>query len=187
LPSIAPAKAANLKLLEERDAGELYALIEANRDHLAPWMAWAQNPSEADTLEFIRASRRQLDARTGLQMALLDGPRIAGVVGFHTVDWPNRCASIGYWLSRERQGEGRMTAAVRTLVEHAFGALELHRVELRADVVNARSRAIADRLGFREEGTLRGAALVGGRFVDHVVYGMLACEWVTARGRWPKA
>jgi ribosomal-protein-serine acetyltransferase len=32
-----------LRLLGEADADELFALIDANRDHLRPWMPWASS------------------------------------------------------------------------------------------------------------------------------------------------
>jgi ribosomal-protein-serine acetyltransferase len=54
---------------------------------------------------------------------------------------------------------------------------KLNRVEIRAAVANERSRAIPRRLGFTEEGVLRQAERVGDRFVDHVLYAMLAEDW----------
>lgn len=168
-----------LRLLEESDAEELFALIDANREHLGAWMAWVANERKPDdVLPFIRSTRRQIADNDGLQTAIVDPQeRIVGMVGFHGVDWPNRRASIGYWLARDHQGRGVMTAAVRAYVDHAFGTWKLNRLAIQAAVDNARSRAIPERLGFREEGRLREAEHVGERRLDHVVYGLLAADW----------
>jgi ribosomal-protein-serine acetyltransferase len=171
-----------LRLLTERDVAELYALISANREHLAPWMPWAARQSLADTRAFVRTTRRQFAENNGFQMAIVRDGSIAGVVGFHAISWPNRATTIGYWLAEDAQGRGTMTDAVRALVDHAFTAWGLNRVEIRAAVENVRSRAIPQRLGFREEGTIRQAERVGERFVDHVVYGMLATDWPPLSG-----
>ena len=166
-----------LRLLTELDVEELHAVVSANREHLARWLPWAARQTLADTRAFVRLTRRQFSENNGFQLAIVPGGRIAGVVGFHAISWPNRSTTIGYWLAADAQGRGTMTAAVRTLAEHAFTAWALNRVEIRAAVDNARSRAVAERLGFREEGTLREAERVGDRYLDHVVYGMLASEW----------
>jgi ribosomal-protein-serine acetyltransferase len=42
---------------------------------------------------------------------------------------------------------------------------------------NKRSRAIPERLGFREEARLRETELIRGRYLDGIVYGMLEPEW----------
>ena len=48
---------------------------------------------------------------------------------------------------------------------------------IQAAVENARSRAIPERLGFREEGILREVERIGDRMLDDVVYAMLAADW----------
>jgi ribosomal-protein-serine acetyltransferase len=70
-----------------------------------------------------------------------------------------------------------MTEAVRALVTHAFEAWELNRVQIRVAVGNVRSRAIPERLGFKQEGVFRQAERIGDRFEDIVVYSMLVGEW----------
>jgi ribosomal-protein-serine acetyltransferase len=65
--------------------------------------------------------------------------------------------------------------------------LELHRLEIRVAPENRRSRAIPERLGFREEGTLREAEWLGDRYVDNVVYAMLAPEWRVSKQTRPGA
>jgi ribosomal-protein-serine acetyltransferase len=171
------ADEAHLRPLEEADAAELYALVDADRAYLARWLPWAAGQSAADTLEFIRGTRRQMADDNGFQAAIVRDGAIAGAVGFHAVDWANRSTSIGYWLGERHQRRGTMTAAVRALVEHAVSVWQLNRVEIRAAPGNARSRAIPERLGFREEGTLRQAERIGEHYLDNVVYSVLASEW----------
>lgn len=166
-----------LRLLEEADAESLYAVIDANRSYLARWMPWSPGQTEDDTLEFIRRSRRQLAENQGLQLAILEEGQVVGVIGFDRIDWENRSTSIGYWIAESSQGQGVITRAVRALTDHALGSWTLNRVEIRAAVENERSRAVPRRLGFREEGLLREAERVGDRFVDHVVYAVLASDW----------
>jgi ribosomal-protein-serine acetyltransferase len=168
-----------LRLLEEADADELYAAVDANRDFLAQWMPWAARTTLEATLEFIRSSRKQLADNQGFQVAIVEDDRIVGVLGFHRVDWENRSTSIGYWIAESSQGRGTITQAVRALTDHAFHGWKLNRVEIQAGVENARSRAIPDRLGFKQEGVLRQVERVGDRYVDHVVYAMLAPDWNT--------
>ena len=168
-----------LRLLEESDADEMFALIDANREHLAPWMPWVEHEREpTDVLPFIRATRKQIADNDGLQTAIVDPDgRIVGMVGFHNVDWTNRKTSIGYWLARDEQGRGNMTEAVRAFVDYGFATLKVNRIAIRAAVENARSRAVPQRLGFREEGVLRGIERIGDRTLDGVVYAMLAADW----------
>lgn len=166
-----------LRLLEESDTDELYALVDANRAYLGRWLPWPADQTRDGTLEFIRSTRRQLAENNGLQTAIVCAEDIVGMVGLHAVDWAHRSASIGYWLDEAHQGRGTMTSAVRALVDHALHALGLHRIEIRAAKENARSRALAERLGFREEGLLREAFRVGERYDDDVVYALLASEW----------
>jgi len=167
-----------MRLLDGADAQELFALIDANREYLAEWMPFVgQTRSAADSLAFIRAARRQLSENRGLQTAIFAGARMVGVVGFHRIDWTTRSTSIGYWLAEDQQGSGTMTLATRALVDYAFGTWRLHRVEIRAGVENLRSRAIPERLGFHEEGILRGAERIGPRVIDHVIYAMIETDW----------
>jgi ribosomal-protein-serine acetyltransferase len=166
-----------LRPLDAADAPELQALIEANREQLACWLGWAAGQTIDDTQDFLRRSGEQAAAGDGFQMAIVCEERIAGVVGYREVEWRRRSTSLGYWLDASHQGNGTMTEAVRTLVDHAFGVWRLDRVEIRAAVANRRSRAIPERLGFRLERTLPAAEVIAGREVDSVVYAILQTEW----------
>jgi len=174
-----------LRLFEDADAEEFHRLINANRAQLTPWMPWAADQAPERTLRFIRLTRQQVADNDGFQTAIVCDGRIVGVVGFHGIDWEHRSPSIGYWLDAEHQRRGIMTGAVRALVDHALRGWELNRVEIRAALDNRNSRAIPERLGFRQEGVLRQAERVGDRYLDSVVYAMLASEWPPAPGDQP--
>ena len=171
-----------IRPLRAGDAPELQALIEANRDHLARWLPWAAEQDLAATERFIAEAGEQLRRNDGFQAKIVREARIVGVAGFHSIDWDDRHTSVGYWLAEQSQGQGIMTATVRALVGHAFDEWRLHRVEIYAAPENRRSRAIPERLGFREEATLRENERVGGRYLDRVVYGLLEGEWAGGAG-----
>lgn len=166
-----------LRLLEEGDASELHGVIEANRAYLAQWLPWAAGQTFEDTLDFIRGTRSQAKENEGFQTAIVTERGIAGVIGYVSLDWANRSTRVGYWLDEGRQGKGTMTAAVRLLVDHALTVWQLNRVEIIVAAGNRRSQAIPERLGFREEGTLRQFQLVNGRYLDCASYSMLAADW----------
>jgi ribosomal-protein-serine acetyltransferase len=75
---------AYLRLLEESDAEELFALTDRNRAHLEPWLPWVPGTqSPDDSLAFIRTTRRQVADNDGLSLAVVRNGAIAGTAGFH--------------------------------------------------------------------------------------------------------
>lgn len=173
-----------LRLPEERFAEEATALVRRNLEHLSEWVKWAhENFSVEDALEFIRRNRRSFAENKGYAVHIIYRGRHAGNVGYNHIDWANRATEIGYWLAAPFQGKGVMTRACGALVAHAFKEFNLNRVEIRCGSGNARSRGVPERLGFKQEGVLRQAEVLHGRFIDLVVYAMLAEEWRQSKGK----
>ena len=168
----------SLRQLTLSDAADLFAVCDANRAHLRRWLPWLDRTrAPSDTRGFIEGALRQCENNQGFQALILVRRRIAGIVGFHRIDWANRLTSLGYWLAEEHQGGGLMTASCRVLVDHAFAALNLNRVAITCAIGNVRSRAIPQRLGFAYEGRLRDAEWLYDHYVDHEVYAQLQREW----------
>ncbi len=181
-----PLKINDLAVLRpytEKDAAELTAVVAANREHLAPWLPWAATHGHQDSLDFVARTRAQIESEEAFEGAIVVGGEIVGGAGLHAIDQLNRSASIGYWLTAEAQGGGLMTATVRALLDYAFGHRGLHRVVIEAVLGNGRSRAIPERLGFTEEGVLREAKLIRGRYEDAALYAMLASDWPPSPAR----
>src|SRR5258707_2254607 len=169
-----------LRLCEEADATELFGLTERNRGHLRQWLPWVDYTTVlTDSLRFVRNSARRYLENEGFDMGIHYRGRLVGVIGFHAVDWPDRKVEVGYWLGADFQGHGVMTRACRSMLDYAFRKLLLNRVTILCATGNTHSRAIPERLGFVQEGTLRDGQWLYDTFFDLVVYSMLAREWST--------
>ncbi|MHB8235207.1 MAG: GNAT family N-acetyltransferase [Solirubrobacteraceae bacterium] len=167
-----------LRQLHDSDSEELHAVIERNRARLAQWIHWAHGQTLQDTRAFIGRARAMEQDGSGHSRAIVHGgsDELAGVVGI-TLDRANHAAAIGYWLDEASGGKGVMTAAVAAVIEDGFQRYRLVRVEIRADVGNRASCAVAERLGFQLEGVMRQGYRVGDdRFSDDAVYSLLASD-----------
>jgi ribosomal-protein-serine acetyltransferase len=172
----------DLALIERRHAEAVHALARSNREHLLPWLPWAEKLDSIDgTIEFIDGAVRQFERGDGFSALVRWKGKPVGAVGLHYISTQRSQTEIGYWMDRAHWGRGLMTRCVRGLLAHVFDELGLNRVEIRCDVDNAASRRIPEKLGFRQEGVLRDASLLAaGRRGDLVVYGLLAREWRAA-------
>ncbi|MBN2800172.1 MAG: GNAT family N-acetyltransferase [Deltaproteobacteria bacterium] len=117
--------------------------------------------------------------------ALEDGAWVhVGSTGLLDIDWRVRSAEVGLLIGdTTRWGRGYGGEALLLLLGHAFDALGLHRVQLKVAAEHTRGRALYQRLGFVEEGALRGAAFADGAHGDLVVMSILAPEWRARRRR----
>jgi ribosomal-protein-serine acetyltransferase len=167
-----------LRLLEERHAETLFALVDANRDYLRQWLPWLDDNRDPEASRaFIRSCLQQFADNKGYQAGVWVEGELAGMLGHHAIDRANRTAMIGYWLAAGYQGRGIITRACRALVDQAFDELGMNRVVIRCGTGNARSCAIPRRLGFIHEGVRRQSEWLYDHFVDHNVYAMLAEDW----------
>jgi ribosomal-protein-serine acetyltransferase len=167
-----------LRLLEERHAATIFALVDQDREYLRKWLPWVDaTHAEDDTLSFIRSMREQYAANESISAGIWQHGRFAGVIGTHKINWLLHKVELGYWLGEAFQGSGIMTDVCRAMITHLLGEMDLNRVEIHCATGNAKSIAIPRRLGFTLEGTLREAGFADGRFLDLHVFGMLRKEW----------
>lgn len=169
-----------LRLMQEADAEVLFALVSADREYLREWLPWVDSMRRVeDAHRFIRTGIRQFEYDNGFQMGIFEQETLVGVVNFNYINWKRGSTELGYWLGEAHQGRGIMTMACCTMIQCAFDRLALKRVEIRSAVANGKSRAVAERLGFVEEGISVQFEWVNDRYVDAVVYAMTAERWQT--------
>jgi ribosomal-protein-serine acetyltransferase len=167
-----------LKLLELRHADEIHAILTHNVSHLQVELPWLHDQlTLSDATEYIQAGLDRFAVNNGLRAGIWYADQLAGIVSLHSVVWPDRKASLGYWLGESFQGKGLVTKSCRALVNYALSELKLHRLEIQCATENWRSRKVADRLGFTQEGILRQSWWTRDHFMDMVVYGLLVPDW----------
>lgn len=136
----------------------------------------------------IDGARESLRARAG---AAVDGSGVSfcvtgadtgellGHIGVNEIDHVVRCARVGYWVLPEARGRQVATRALLLATRFAFTDLGLHRLELGHALGHDASCHVAERCGFRYEGTLRGAMFEAGRhdaFRDVHLHGRIATD-----------
>ena len=89
-------------------------------------------------------------------------------------------ADAGWQVSPEHEGQGLAYEALSAVLDFAFAPLPrglgLHRVQANVIPEIARSRALAKRCGFREEGLAKRMLLIDGAWEDHVMHAKLSDE-----------
>jgi RimJ/RimL family protein N-acetyltransferase len=159
-------------------------------------------PAEAEGMAgYLEVALAQAEANTALPFATVERARgtVVGSTRFWNLEywsWPAGhplrrqegvpdAVEIGYsWLAPEAQRTAINTEAKLLMLAHAFETWQVHRVTIKTDVRNARSRAAIERLGARLDGVLRAATPASdGGIRDTAWYSLLASEWPEVRQR----
>jgi RimJ/RimL family protein N-acetyltransferase len=167
--------------LEVWHAEEFAAHMDRARDHIRPWVG----PTfVSDDVDGARATLRRYADRQAADGARLYGIRQDGVlvggVLFADFDAAAGWCEVGCWLEPSAEGRGLVTQACRVLLDWAFTVRGLHRAEWHCRADNARSAAVAARLGMTLEGVRRESWPYEGVRYDKQVWSVLAREWSAA-------
>ncbi len=166
--------------LEVWQAQEFADHLDRAREHIRPWVG----PSFVT--ETVAEARQTLGryasaaAEDGARLFGIwqDGVLVGGVMFVAFRAATGQC-ELGCWLEPAAEGQGLVTAATRWLLDYALRERGVHRAEWHCRADNARSAAVASRLGMSLEGTLRGSWPLGGVFYDTQVWAVLRDEYLT--------
>ena len=103
--------------------------------------------------------------------ALADGQFI-GTCDLSEIDRRHHRAEVGFMLGRDAWGQGYALEAMQAVLAHA-AATGLRRLLARTHLGNRRSDSLLEKLGFEEEGLLRGHVLRDGERRDCRLFGLL--------------
>jgi ribosomal-protein-alanine N-acetyltransferase len=167
-----------LRVLAREDRHEFLGLARQSHRLHRPW---TYPPERADQFDELY-SRSRRDDFLCLLSYRLESEEIAGVFTIsQIVRGAFQSAYLGYYAHEAHAGQGLMREAIEQVLDHAFGALGLHRIEANIQPGNAPSIALARGAGFRLEGFSPRYLLIGGQWRDHERYAITADEWAAMK------
>ena len=159
------------------DADDVLAAVTASYPELHRWMEWARGPYGIEQArQFCAQARAKFDEGRDFTalLALADDDTIIGCASIMVRDEAVPSFEIGYWVHTEHTGRGYATEAAEALTRLAFEEGGARRVEARIDERNRRSQAVAGRLGFELEGSLKSHRRDNeGRLSGTLIYAMV--------------
>jgi ribosomal-protein-serine acetyltransferase len=133
------------------DAAALLAAVVESKEHLRPWMPWAEGYDEARAAEYLSDCDEQWTAGTGFAYAITVGDHLVGSAGLLGRAGDGGL-EIGYWVHSDWTGRGIATDAAAALTEAALALPGIDRVEIYHDAANAASGRIPAKLGYARIG-----------------------------------
>lgn len=162
---------------KQKDIEPILAIF--NDDEVLKYYGVLPYDSEEKAQKQIDWFRELHDKQTGLRwvITLRGEDTYIGDVGFYDYEARHDRAEIGYILSKKHWGNGIMSEAINAALNYGFNNLMLNRVQALIDPRNNASKRVAEKQGFRYEGTYREYEKEHGLYIDLDLYSLLRREW----------
>ncbi|MFE0171044.1 GNAT family N-acetyltransferase [Streptomyces sp. NPDC059002] len=164
-PYLATGPHVGIRHFTHADSAEFTARTRESRDLHRPWLF---PPSGDDAFRAYASVLIEDPTKAGFLVCERDSGAIGGFININNIVRGGfRCGALGYGAFAHAAGRGLMTEGLGLVMEYAFGALDLHRLEANIQPGNAASIALARRSGFRLEGFSPDFLFIDGAWRDH--------------------
>lgn len=167
-----------MRPLVAEDRSEFVRVHEVSRKHFGPWMPSA-DPDESLEQMFemeLAVTNGEIASGTGLRLvAITADERMAGLFSLTQISRGAFQSAYAAWrVSADQIDRGLATEGVAGMLDLAFAArvpgLVLHRVQANIIPSNQASIRVAEKTGFRREGTALAYLKIDGRWQDHHMF-----------------
>jgi ribosomal-protein-alanine N-acetyltransferase len=167
-----------IRLLTINDVNDLLQLEKNNQEFFQKYTM--KRPSDYYTVDFqkdlinqkIEKAKNDTDYNFGIFK--IDNDELIGTIGlFHVMRGPSQSAMVGYSLSKNHNGKGYTTEAVKLVLDYAFTTLKLHRIEAGVMPHNIGSIRVLEKAGFEKEGISKSNVKINGKWEDHQVLAII--------------
>ncbi|TFF88090.1 MAG: N-acetyltransferase [Promethearchaeota archaeon] len=170
--------------------GENVDLVPRNKKHIPLYNKWVNDPEVRKYLRkeipttVAEMEKRSERVEEGMKQYISfevwhkKDKKPIGVGGFSRINWINRNANIYLNIGeKEYWGKNLATEITKLMLRYAFEELNFHKVYSGVFTPNIASWSVAEKIGFKHEGTLKHEVYVDGKYYDAKKYGLLKREW----------
>lgn len=142
------------------------------------YQGWIPETVEDVEVFIGKTSVKINEPETWFQFVIIEkeSDKLIGDIGIHFMDAENKQVEIGCTLNKDYQGKGYATEALKAILDYLIHTLEKHRIVTSIDPENSNSIRLVERLGFRKEAHFVESLFLNGKWVDDIVFALLARE-----------
>ncbi len=179
--------ARELKLIGNR----LYLRPVVESDASPSYINWLNDPETTRYLESGRVTETQESLKAYisrynnredalfLAIILKENDLHVGNIKLEPINWYHRNTILGIMIGApEARGKGIGSEAILLLLSYCFDVLDLHRVGLGVSADNEAAISCYQKIGFKEEGQIRGAVRREHGYVDNYWMGITKDEFL---------
>ena len=162
-----------LRPLQAADAPDLHAIM-SDAEVMAFWDI-AEIEDMGLTSAILDSQLEQMADQRAFYWAMVRAgdEAFVGCCDLAEIDRRHHRAEVGFIVGRGYWGDGYTLEAMQAVLSHAAQTLRLRRLTARTHLGNLRSVRLLERLGFQEEGLLRGYVDRDGERRDCQMFGLL--------------
>jgi ribosomal-protein-alanine N-acetyltransferase len=159
-----------------RDARVWSEIRLRNETWLQPWEptsphSWSERNSVTAWPALHSALRASARKGTMLPFMIMYGDRLVGQMNIsNVIHGALRSCTVGYWIDGAMAGRSVTPTALALAIDHCFGPVGLHRVEVDIRPENAPSLRVVEKLGLRREGFYERFLDIDGGWRDHLAF-----------------
>lgn len=172
------SKDLSLELVSPYSVEAVFKLVEENRKYLSEYLTWVEKTaSSGQVLENTKKALISFSEKKSIDYIVIEKGEVVGRISVWLIDEETHTCEIGYWIIERKKNLGIITSCVREVMDVGIEYLKAEKFEIACIVENIGSNRIAQKNGFKLEGTKRNAIRVNNRVYNMNQYGLLRDEY----------
>ena len=171
--------------------GEKVNLCPLNTEHISLYTKWSNDPdirrysrnvipwSIDEVKKWSESEGESVKKKIIFEIWHRKDKKPIGSAGFSFINWFNRNANIFVSIGELDYWEQNIAPEViKLLINYGFEELNFHKIYTSIFSPDKRSLRVAEKIGFKHEGTLKKQIYIDGEFVDELRFAIFQNEWI---------